>query len=270
MKIAYFGDKLSHTYAAAVALYGSGGFSDSEFCGFDTLYDALESVRTGECEVAVVPIENSFEGTVAASEDALGELGLFIVRETVLKIEQKLIANGGVKLGDVKRVYSHPQALAQCSATLRKLLPNAKTVSVAYTSAGLDMLDGESAAIARAPKEGQWVLRENVADPESNCTRFLAVKANSEQSGEKVSVMFSAENKPGALLGVLELLRERGLNMTKIESRPAKKRMGQYVFYVDFLFGGTRRELSGLLGELDGKCEGIRFLGRYPEYKFSK
>ena len=253
MKIAYFGDKLSHTYAAAVALYGSGGFSDSEFCGFDTLYDALESVRTGECEVAVVPIENSFEGTVAASEDALGELGLFIVRETVLKIEQKLIANGGVKLGDVKRVYSHPQALAQCSATLRKLLPNAKTVSVAYTSAGLDMLDGESAAIARAPKEGQCVLRENVADSESNCTRFLAVKANSEQSGEKVSVMFSAENKPGALLGVLELLRERGLNMTKIESRPAKKRMGQYVFYVDFLFGGTRRELSGLLGELDGK-----------------
>ena len=215
--------------------------------------------------MGVVPIENSFEGTVAATVDALGELDLFIARETVIKIKQSLIANRGVTFKNIKRVYSHPQALAQCRATLRTLLPQAVAISVAYTSAGLDMLDGESAAIARAPKAGQVALKENVADSDENCTRFLAVKKTAENSGDKVSVLFKTENKPGALLEVLDELRARGLNMIKIESRPAKKKMGQYVFYVDFMFTGGDAELEKLLITLRKKSTALQFLGRYCE-----
>ena len=172
LKVSYFGDTLSHTYAAAVALTRDCGLSDCELTGCDTVYETLMQVIHGGCEMGVVPIENSFEGTVAATVDALGELDLFIARETVIKIKQSLIANRGVTFKNIKRVYSHPQALAQCRATLRTLLPQAVAISVAYTSAGLDMLDGESAAIARAPKAGQVALKENVADSDENCTRF--------------------------------------------------------------------------------------------------
>ena len=263
--IAYFGDKLSHTYAAAVSLFASGAHSECDFIGYSTVYDALNAVKRGECDTAVVPIENSFEGTVTASEDALGQFGLYIVGETVLGIKQNLIALPGVSLRDIKKVYSHPQALAQCRASLRKLVPNAAAVEVAYTSAGLDMLDSHSAAIARVPKEGQVFLCDGIEDSSDNCTRFLAVRAKPALTGEKVSVLFSAENKPGALLDALEELRVRGLNMTKIESRPSKKKMGTYVFYVDFIVPDGEGELASVLEALEKKTRGVQYLGRYKQ-----
>lgn len=267
MRVSCFGDKFSHTHAAAAEFAKESGLQICDFSYFDSVYETLLQVKEGKCETAVVPMENSFEGTVAATEDALGELRLYIVRETVMPVRQNLIVKEGVKLEDVKTVYSHPQALAQCRASLDKLVPYARRSAVAYTSAGLDMLDNHSAAIARTPKAGQIIAREGIEDSSENCTRFVTVKAAPKFEGDKISIMFSVGNTPGALLGILELLKERGLNMTKIESRPAKKRLGQYVFFVDFVFGGDYGEMQKFLAILSDATDELRFLGRYPQYE---
>ena len=261
VKISYFGDTRSHTFAAVSSLCSEEGES-GETEGCETVYEALRRVRDGESDAALVPIENSVEGTVPAAEDALDDLRLYIVREIVLPVRQNLIVKKGVTLTDIRRVYSHPQALAQCRATLRKLLPQAVTEQVAYTSAGLDKLDDTCAAVARAPKDGQTVLLENIADSPDNCTRFVLVKAAPARTGNKFSVRFTAANRPGALVEVLNELCARGLNMVKIESRPAKKRMGQYVFYVDFMLTEAYKP-NAVLSAIAEKAEDLRFLGRY-------
>lgn len=262
VKISYFGDTRSHTFAAVSFLLGEEGAKGYETDGCETVYEALRRVRDGESDAAAVPIENSFEGTVTATEDALGDLRLYIVREIVLPVRQNLIVKNGVTLKDIRRVYSHPQALAQCRATLRSLLPQAVTEQVAYTSAGLDKLDDDSAAIARAPQDGQTILKADITDSPDNCTRFVLVKAAPARTGNKFSVRFSAANRPGALVEVLNELYARGLNMVKIESRPAKKRMGQYVFYVDFLLTEAYKP-DAVLSAIAEKAEDLRFLGRY-------
>lgn len=264
MKIVYFGDEYSHTYAAALKIIEETGLKGCQTVGCETVFGALERVKRGDAELCVVPIENSFEGTVVATVDALAEFELQIGYELTMPIRQNLIAKRGVSLDDIKRVYSHPQALAQCGGNLKRLLPDAVAESVAYTSAGLELLNDESAAIARAPKKGQVVLAESIEDSNENSTRFVAVRADAQKErGNKASVQFSTENKPGALLKVLAELNARGLNMTKIESRPAKKKMGQYVFFVDFMFYGSGSELDSLIKTLAAQAEDMRFLGRY-------
>ncbi len=260
MKICCFGDTFSNTYAAAAAFFG-GGSAHCEILCCETICETLRKVQDGECDACVVPLENSVEGTVTESADTIADTGLFITGEIVMPVKHSLIAGLGVKLGDVERVYSHPQALAQCRKNLQRLLPDAACVPVPYTSAGLDMLDRRSAAIARVPKEGQVVLADGMEDSDTNCTRFVAVRKTPASDGDKVSVAFSTRNESGALLRALEVLYARRINMTKIESRPAKKKMGQYVFFVDFLPGGE--VLDDVMGELAGKCEELRFLGRY-------
>lgn len=261
MKISYFGDQRSHTYAAALALMQAEGICADKTVGCDAFYETLRQVSDGECDMGVVPIENSVEGTVVAAEDALSALRLFIVREIVLPVRQSLIVQQGVTLKDIQTVYSHPQALAQCRNTLRTLLPRAVPHPVAFTSAGLALLNDKSAAIARAPEKGQTALYEDIADEPNNCTRFLAVSKEPRNAGGKVSVMFSTKNESGALYRVLGELTERRLNMTKIESRPSKKRMGEYVFYADFLLGGG--DLDEIMQAIQEHTQELQFLGRY-------
>ncbi len=267
MPVSCFGDSYSHTYAAACEILRREEEAQGKILCCASVVETLEKVAEEKCSMGIVPIENSVEGTVATTCDALRALQLYIVREIVLPIRQNLIVKAGVKQEDIRRVYSHPQALAQCRGSLARLLPDAETEGVAYTSAGLDRLDGQSAAIARVPKEGQTVLLSGIEDSPENCTRFLAVRSTPRLAGDKVSVVFTTADKPGALLRVLEKLRERGLNMTKIESRPAKKRLGQYVFYVDFLYDGDNAELQKFFMELTDCAQDFRFLGRYPQYK---
>lgn len=266
MRVSCFGDLYSHTYAATLQILGLEAITGADIKCCDSIPEALAKVAEDKCGLCVVPVENSVEGTVTVTCDLLRSQGLYIVRELILPIKQYLIAPEGVKEEDVTRVYSHPQALAQCRGSLARILPKAQCEAVAYTSAGLNRLDGHSAAIARAPKEGQYILAE-VQDSPDNSTRFIAVKSEPRMRGDKVSVVFSAQDKPGALLDLLIILREHGLNMTKIESRPAKRKLGQYVFYVDFGFEGDNSQLQELLTELGDAASDIRLLGRYERCK---
>ena len=182
MKIVYFGDEYSHTYAAALKIIEETGLKGCQTVGCETVFGALERVKRGDAELCVVPIENSFEGTVVATVDALAEFELQIGYELTMPIRQNLIAKRGVSLDDIKRVYSHPQALAQCGGNLKRLLPDAVAESVAYTSAGLELLNDESAAIARAPKKGQVVLAESIEDSNENRLGSLPLEPTRKKS----------------------------------------------------------------------------------------
>lgn len=260
MRIGYFGDENSHTYAAATAF--ARGMASCAFVPFPSVSQALAAVGEA-CDLAVVPVENSIEGTVAETEDCLGHTGLFIAAELVLPIRQALVVINGGTADKIERVYSHPQALAQCREHIKALLPHATPTAVAYTSAALDLVDEHSAAIARVAKAGQTVLIDDMGDAPHNRTRFLAVSKTPRTAGNKASVMFSLVNEAGALVNVLRVFEALGVNMTKIESRPDKKQMGSYVFYVDFTF--EKGQLGGILAALTQKTD-VTFLGRYDEW----
>ena len=261
MQIGYFGDENSHTYAAAKAF--AANYPGATFIGFPSVRDTLGAVGR-RCDLAVVPVENSIEGTVAETVDALGGSGLLIAAERVMPVRQSLVVINGGKADKIEKVYSHPQALAQCREHIRTHLPKATAHAVAFTSAALDLVDETSAAIARTCKAGQEILIEDMGDAKGNCTRFLAVSRIPQGVGNKASVTFTLPNEPGALVRVLNVLAVWNANMTKIESRPNKKQMGSYEFFIDFTF--DERPLSGILAALS-EITSVTFLGRYAEWK---
>ena len=260
MKVAYLGDEYSHTFAACGVLA-----KGMEAVSFSTMRAVAESVTEGECDCCVLPVENSLEGAVTATADILNELPLFIRAQTALAIHHDLIGVSGASLESVKTVYSHPQALAQCEKWLRNNLPKARLVSTFSTSYALQLLKSEQeAAIARAPRQGQKVIAENVEDSRGNATRFLLLSKKCGTHGKRGSVIFGAENKPGGLLDVLKLFEKERVNMTRIESRPSKRVLGEYIFFVDYTFERQESELS-LLKELSLKNIPTKYLGRYDD-----
>ncbi len=254
MTIAYLGDEYSHSFAAAEAF---GGASKR----YPTIRAALTAVGDGAADRAVVPIENSLEGSVRETLDGLNELSLYIRAERTLPIRQNLIGLVGAETATIKRIYSHPQALAQCRPFIDSI--GAEAIPVGSTSEGLLRIRApEEGAIARVPRPGQAVLAAGVESGD-NRTRFVLVAKTPDFTGDKVSVAFETRNKPGALLAALEVFRDFGLNMVRIESRPAKNGLGRYIFFADFTFSGAKEELMRVFGALSGKTAFLKFLGKY-------
>ncbi|MCI9030902.1 MAG: ACT domain-containing protein [Clostridia bacterium] len=262
MKIAFLGDEYSHTYAASREFCGK---KQAECKGFRTAREVAESVASGKCDMCVLPVENSVEGSVTATADVLLDFSLFIRAETTRAIHHGFIVNDGAGLSDIREVYSHPQALAQCA---RWLADNteAEQIAVHSTSYALTLLDSkDKAAIAAMPARGQKELFSHIEDYASNATRFLLLSPFAGSKGNRASVIFAAKNRPGGLLDVLKIFEGAGLNMTYIQSRPSKSGLGDYIFFVDFTLpkkGGdkTLEELVALLKADTGFC---KFLGRY-------
>ena len=264
-KIAYLGDKYTHTYAATLRF----AKNDDVTAGYHTIYDAVESVADGECDYAVAPVENSCGGSIADTLDALWALPLYIRSETVLPVPQHLIALKGARREGIKTVYSHPQALSQCASYLRSRFSGADVIATASTADALAQLrDLSEAAIARTPAEGQEIIDEEIEDVKNNSTRFLLLGREPlpAEEGGKCSVVFETQNRPGALMNALSLFAEHRLNMTRIESRPHKSKLGRYVFFVDFE-RDKNCSLSLVLGELSQRTTAMKFLGSYPEIK---
>ena len=254
MTTAYLGDQYSHSFAAVEKFGG-------DPVRYPTIRAALKAAADGKADRAVVPIENSIEGSVRETLDGLYELPLYIVGEATLPIRQNLIGLDGADLSKVRRVYSHPQALAQCRDFLEKL--GAETVPVGSTSEGLARIsDASEAAVARVPRPGQTVIAGGIESGE-NATRFVKVSGTPSFEGDKVSVAFETMNRPGALLAALEVMRDFGLNMVKIESRPCRNGMGRYVFFADFTFDDGKEELMRILAALGAKTSSLKFLGKY-------
>jgi prephenate dehydratase len=277
MRVAYLGPAGTFTEEALRASLTAASDRVEEF-PYPTVYETVMAVQEGEAERAVVPIENSLEGGVAATLDALaGEADrVRIAAEVVHPIHHCLVAPGALDLSEVTRVVSHPQATAQCSRFLRGRLGQAERVSAASTSEAVRQVrDAGGSWVAlgsrlSAELYGCRVLAADVEDHPDNETRFvwLAPAGEAVDPGPKAktSIVFWGFNdeSPGALVSVLSELSDRGINLTRIESRPRRVGLGHYMFFADLEGAVGRAPVDEALAALRERVETIRVLGSYP------
>jgi len=271
VRVGFLGPEGTFTEEAARRLEG-------ELVAFTTVHDVVEAVDSGAVQRGVVPIENSLEGAVNATLDALAVdfPGVAIVGESVLSVHQALIVGSPLELSAISAVASHPQGLAQCARFLREQLPNARLVAATSTAEAVRSAIASSepmAAIAparAAELHGGIVLRERVEDDPDNATRFvvLARGADAAPAGAgpfKTSVLFAGagDASPGWLVRCLSEFAFRGVNLTKIESRPRRRRLGHYLFLVDLEGAAHDLPAAEAIAGLRKHCEEVRVLGTY-------
>jgi prephenate dehydratase len=277
MRVAFLGP--AGTFTEEALRHSAPGGVAIEAVPYPTVYETVMAVQAGHVERAVAPIENSLEGSVTATLDALaGEADrVRIEAEVVRPVTHCLIARAGVGVDDVRRVISHPQAIAQCAEFLRGPLAQAEPGSAPSTAEAVRTVaetDEPWAALAprlAAELYGCEVLAEGVEDRPDNETRFvwLAPEGSDSFTGSdplKTSIVFWGFNdeSPGALVGVLGELAERGINLTKIESRPRRFALGHYMFFADLEGGVEENAVAEALGALRQRLETVRVLGSYP------
>ena len=267
MRVAYQGEPGAYSDEAVSAL-----FTDAEAVGFPTFRLTFEALTMGAVDAAVLPVENTSAGVVQEVSDLLWELpGLHVVREHVLPVRHCLIGWPG----PVERALSHPQALAQCDAYLH----SRQIRSVAYhDTAGAARAVAEqrqpgTAAIASkaaAARYGLYVLAESIQDDSENRTRFIVVERGdparpaTSQPGHKSSLAFVTGHRPGSLAHALQCFASRGINLTRLDSRPMKGRPFEYRFYLDFAINGNSAEAEAALKDLEDASAEIKLFGTYP------
>lgn len=276
MRIAYLGPAGTFTEdALREALGGAGEF---EPLRMPTIHDAILAVESGEAERALVPFENSIEGSVRSTLDTLAfdAERVTIVGEHDFAVRAMLLARDAIGPDQITAVLSHPQPLAQCARFLRAELPGAERRSVSSTAEAVRQVSesGEPwAAIgARAAADlyGCAVLREGIEDEANNVTRFVWIApAGTEPAGGaswKTSLVFSelGEDHPGALVNALYEFSSRGVNLTRIESRPLRLELGRYMFFCDLEGARTEEPVGEAIRALRTKAESVRILGSYP------
>jgi prephenate dehydratase len=243
-----------------------------------TVHDAIVAVERGEAERAFVPFENSIEGSVRSTLDTLAfdTEAVTIVGEHDFRVHAHLIAREGVELGQVAAILSHPQPLAQCAGFLREYLPGVERRSVSSTAEAVRMVSESvrpwAAIGARAAADlyGCAVLREGIEDQADNITRFVWIApADAEPAGEgawRTSLVFSelGADHPGALVEALQEFSSRGVNLSRIESRPLRRGLGRYMFFCDLEGGVDDPAIAAALEALREKAESVRILGSYP------
>ena len=270
-KVAYLGPEGTYAEKAALALAKLEKFDNPEFVPCVGLLSVIEKAAKKLCDAAVVPIENSVEGGVTASLDAIWSYpDLFIRRALILPIQHCLLSNGSIN--EISEVLSHPQALAQCSGWLNQNLPNALQLPTNSTAEAVRMVRNSKfrAAIASKPKNNSFDLNQlayPINDVAGNRTRFVLLQRQERiGNGDLASLAFSLiDNKPGALLNALSSIADLGLNMSRIESRPSKRELGEYVFFVDIETSNCAEDSHvKLLERLRPLCEHIVHFGSYP------
>jgi prephenate dehydratase len=270
--------------AVRAATAGDGG--DGELVPFASIHEAVMAVQAGAIDRALVPIENSLEGGVSATLDALAfeAREVEIVGETVLAIRNCLIARDDLPLPLIEVVVSHPQPLGQCARFLRSEVPNATVRATTSTADAVrEVAASHSPWAAVGPRSaaalyGCRVLREGIDDEPDNATRFVWLGragtppvvpgggADPDGAPWKTSVVFAGagDQSPGWLVRCLSEFAFRGVNLTRIESRPSKGRLGHYLFHVDMEGRAGEPSVADAITALGGHCEEVRLLGSYP------
>jgi prephenate dehydratase len=270
MRIAYQGEPGAYSEAAAL-LYSP----HADVLPCETFDDVFQHVETGKATHGILPVENSIGGSIHRNYDLLLEHDLPIVGEVELPIRHHLLVLPGTSLERIQRIYSHPQALAQCERFLRQL-PHVR-VNPTYDTAGSAKLIKEqglddAAAIASeraAEVFGLERLRSDIQDYSDNITRFLFIGRSTDPESEpdKTTVVFSLANAPGALFKALSVFALRDLDLTKIESRPIRGRPWEYLFYVDIPVSRQDLRCARALVHLAEFARTLRTLGSYPSWK---
>ncbi len=264
--VSFLGPEATFTHEAALRHFGE----EAEYMPAPTIVSIFEDTEAGRSDMGVVPIENALEGTVNITLDRLIDSPLVIVGAISLPIDIHLLTNAA-ELGAIRRVLSHPHAVAQCRRWLRECLPEVEVEEVASTSLAAQEAgkNPELAALGSAlaaKKYGLEVAASKLDTENINVTRFFVLGKESAPRAERsgTSLLFVLRNEPGALYRALGSIAERGLNMTKIESRPSRRKAWDYIFFVDIEGHVEDPELAGALEDLKEKVEFFRLLGSYP------
>ena len=241
----------------------------STLCPYPSIALALQSVAQGKIARAVVPIENSIEGSVTVVLDTLWrEDNLQVHHELTIPIFHGLLSYAS-SLKQIETVYSHPQALAQCQKWLENFLPQVQLIPTRSTTEGIKLLkDDLTAAAISAPRAAELyqipLLEPDIKDSADNCTRFWIVSLGKSENGSHLSLAFSLpENAPGALVKALEIFAHREINLSKIESRPSKRSLGEYIFFIDLEGNSHAPKIEAALAELSARTETIKVFGNY-------
>jgi chorismate mutase/prephenate dehydratase len=265
MTIAFFGPEATFTHQAAIRRFGS----SLHYAAQKTIADVFAEVSRNRAEYGVVPVENSTEGVVTHTLDMLVDSDLKIVAQIVMPIQQCLMSKGS--RNSIKKLYSHPQPVAQCRAWIQNNLAEAEVIETSSTTraAELAAANENSAAIASAlaaERYGLRILEADIQDSSANMTRFFVLgrQCSPPTGRDRTSVMFSIADKVGALHSALAPFRRYKLNMTKIESRPSKRKAWEYFFFVDCDGHFKDRKVATALEELNRSCNFVKVLGSYP------
>ena len=269
MKVAFFGPKATFTHMAAMQQFGL----SAELVPQKSIPAVFEEVEKGLAQYGVVPVENSTEGVVSHTLDMFMDSELKVNAEVLLEIHHYLLSRTG-RLEDIRKVYSHPQPIAQCRDWLADNLPNVPVVDVASTAVAAQIVaeDYTSAAIASELAAFMYdlkVVRERIEDQVNNFTRFLVIgKKLADSSGDdKTSLMFSVKDEVGILFRMLEPFAKRKINLSKIESRPLKKKAWEYIFFLDLEGHISDPVIAEAVRELKECCQFVKVLGSYPKAK---
>lgn len=267
LTVVYLGPPGTHTHSACFEYFGS----SVQTLPKESIQEVFEAVESKNAIYGVVPIENSTEGSVNQTLDMLIESEVMICGEVMIQVSHYLLSQSG-NPEDIRKIYSHPSALEQCRKWLRKNLPNvevAETVSTAKAAqmATEDSKGGAIASSLAAHLYGLKVVESRIEDYLNNYTRFLVLgfQTNKRTGRDKTSILFSISHVPGSLYRVLKIFSEKGINLTKIESRPVKHRRWEYIFFLDFEGHTTDSHVREAVAEMKENVLFFKIIGSYPQ-----
>lgn len=265
LTIAYLGPEATFTHQAAIRRFGS----SLRYVPQKTIADVFTEVAKGRADYGVVPVENSTEGVVTHTLDMFVDSDLKIVSQIVLPVQQCLLSNA--PRNRIRRLYAHPQSLAQCRGWVQTHLPGVEIIETSSNarSAELAARQKNAAAIAgvlAAEKYGLRVLERDIQDNAANATRFLVLgrQCTPPTGHDRTSLIISIPDRVGALHHALAAFRRNRINLTKIESRPSKRRAWEYYFFIDCDGHIQDRRVARAIAELEKECSFVKVLGSYP------
>lgn len=262
MKIAYLGPEGSYSSIVASEFQGEG-------VPYPNFKKVVEATLSGECDSCVLPIENTLQGGVLQNLDLLSEVSLIAIDEYLLTIHHRLIHRKGVPLSKIKRIYSHEQAIGQCTRFLVNEVPSVEVIAVESTAKGVKMISSDF----EAGIGGEHLITDEleaydieIADEPNNFTHFLHLVPSEKgitRHTERIFLVAVCPNRPGSLLGLLEIISHAGLNMTKIESRPIKASPGEYSFFIEFEGDYLSDFVQKTIKEMEAYCRRLKIIGAY-------
>src|SRR5678809_918224 len=265
MKIAYLGPEATFTHQAAIRRFGS----SLKYSSQKTIADVFAEVARHRADYGVVPVENSTEGVVTHTLDMFVDSDLKVVAQIVMRVQQCLMSKYAKK--DIQKLFVHPQSLAQCRAWIQNHLPHVEIIETSSNARSAEMAakTRNSAALGgalAAQRYGLDVLEADIQDNATNTTRFLVLgrQCSPPTGKDRTSIMYSIPHQVGALHTSLGIFRRYRLNMTKIESRPSKRRAWEYFFFVDCDGHYEDRRVGEAIAELGRECNFVKVLGSYP------
>jgi len=266
IKTAYLGPEGTFTQQAAMKKFGEKG----EYLPCKTINNVFREVEQGRADYGVIPVENSIEGVVTHTLDMFVDSNLKITSEILLHVHHFLLS-GESSIKEIKRVFSHPQAISQCWNWIMGNLPRVEIIETESTAKAAEMAkkEKEAAAIgseAAASIYGINILAERIEDYGENITRFLVIGSEcpKKTASDQTSVVLSIKDKVGALQDILKHFTEKKVNLTRIESRPSKRKAWDYLFFFDFIGHKDDNRIKEVLGELEKESVFLKVLGSYP------